>query len=181
LQYFRIIDALITDFRDIDSSLPVLVTATDSEAGDYRHLSKLPNLIHAYIQGNHTVSTLIELHDLAWPVIQQEVSLKQATEVIGEFHEREGIRKSSRHLRDIIEAAEMGRIKTLLVGMTKRTTDTVNDAIHAAAPILTFATQYDHDHVTELVKMVLAQGGTILGINRELLPAKVTVAAIYRY
>jgi hypothetical protein len=75
----------------------------------------------------------------------------------------------------------MGRIKTLLVGMTKRTTDTVSDAIHAAEPILTFAKQYDRDHIAQLVKLVLAQGGTILGINYELLPAKVTVAAIYRY
>jgi hypothetical protein len=65
--------------------------------------------------------------------------------------------------------------------MTKKTTDTVNDAIHAAAPILTFAQQYDRDHIAQLVKIVLAQGGTILGINNELLPAKVTVAAIYRY
>jgi hypothetical protein len=181
LQYFRIIDTMIADARDIDSTLPVVIAATDSEAGDYRHLSKLPNLIHSYIQGNHTISTLTELHDLAWPIVQNEVCLKQATEVLEQFHEKEGLEKSSRHLRDIVEAAKMGRIKTLLVGMTKKTTDTVNDAIHAAAPILTFAQQYDRDHIAQLVKIVLAQGGTILGINNELLPAKVTVAAIYRY
>lgn len=181
LQYFRIIDAMIADSKEINSTLPLLVAATDSEAGDYRHMSKLPNLIHTYVQGNHTVSTLAELHELAWPVIQTEVSLKQATEMVEEFHEREGIKKSSRHLRDIMEAAKMGRIKTLMVGMTKKTTDTVSDAIHAAVPILTFANHYDRDHIAQLVKIVLAQGGTILGINRELLPAKVTVAAIYRY
>ena len=181
LQYFRIIDSMIADSSSIDDSLPILVAATDSEAGDYRHLSKLPNLIHTYIQGNHTQSTLPDLHALAWPVIQTEVSLKQATEMIEEFNEGEGIKKSSRHLRDIMEAAKMGRIKTLLVGMTRKTTDTVSDAIHSAAPILTFAKQYDHDNIAQLVKIVLAQGGTILGINNELLPAKVTVAAIYRY
>lgn len=181
LQYFRIIDSMIADARDIDSSLPLLIAATDSEAGDYRHLSKLPNVVHTYIQGNHTSSILSDLHELSWPIIQKEVSLKQATKVVNEFHEREGIKKSSRHLRDIMEAAKMGRIKTLLVGMTKKTTDTVSDAIHAAVPVLTFAKQYDHDHITELVKIVLAQGGTILGISNELLPAKVTVAAIYRY
>ncbi|HEX7484422.1 MAG TPA: hypothetical protein VF281_04720 [Candidatus Saccharimonadales bacterium] len=181
LQYFRIIDAMIADSSSIDSALPVLIAATDSEAGDYRRLSKLPSLIHTYIQGNHTNSTLADLHALAWPIIQTEVTLKQATATMEEFHEGEGIKKSSRHLRDIVEAAKMGRIKTLLVGMTKKTTDTVSDAIHAAVPILTFAKQYDNDHITQLVRIVLAQGGTILGINRELLPATVTVAAIYRY
>lgn len=181
LHYLRLIDTMINDSTALDSSLPVLVAATDNEAGDYRHLSKLPSLIHAYIQGNHTQSTLSELHKLAWPIVQTEVSLKQATEMVEEFQEREGIEKSSRHLRDIMEAAKMGRIKTLLVGMTKKTTDTVSDAIHAAAPVLTFAKQYDRDHIAQLVKIVMAQGGTILGINHELLPAKVTVAAIYRY
>jgi hypothetical protein len=181
LQYFRIIDSAIADARDIDTTLPIVIAATDNEAGDYRRLSKLPNLIHTYAQGNHTVSTLTELHNLAWPIVQKEVCLKQATEALEEFREREGLEKSSRQLRDIEEAAKMGRIKTLLVGMTKKTTDTVNDAIHAAAPILTFAKQYDRDHISQLVKIVLAQGGTILGINHELLPAKVTVAAIYRY
>ncbi len=91
------------------------------------------------------------------------------------------MQKSSCNLHDITEAANIGRIKTLLVGMTKKTTSTVSDVVHTAVPILTFAKQYDHDHIADLVKKVLAQGGTILGIGNEMLPAKVTVAAIYRY
>jgi hypothetical protein len=79
------------------------------------------------------------------------------------------------------EAANMGRIKTLLVGITRKTTDTVSDAVHTAVPILTFAKQYEYENVAELVRKVLAQGGSILGVGNEMLPAKVPVAAIYRY
>lgn len=181
LQYFRIIDSMIASAADIDHSLPVLIAGTDSEAGDYRNMSKLPTLIHTYVQGNHANTTLQNLSALAWPIIQTEVINKRAAAAIDQLNEKAGIQKSSYDYKDMTEAASMGRVKTLLVGITRKTTDTVSDAVHTAVPILTFAKQYEYDHVAELVKKVLAQGGNILGVGNEMLPAKVPVAAIYRY
>lgn len=181
LQYFRIIDNMIANDTAIDHSFPVLVAGTDSEAGDYRNMSKLPTLIRTYIQGNHTNSTLQDLWTLAWPIVQTEVVQKRANEAISQLNEKAGLQKSSCDYKDMTEAANMGRIKTLLVGITRRTTDTVSDAVHTAVPILTFAKQHEYENVTELVRKVLAQGGSILGVGNEMLPAKVPVAAIYRY
>jgi hypothetical protein len=181
LQYFRIIDNTIANSNLIDLSLPVVIAGTDSEAGDYRHMSKLPGLIQTYIQGNHTNSTLQDLAALAWPIIQEEVISKRVNEAVNQFNEKAGIQKSSSDYKDMTEAANMGRIKTLLVGITRKTTDTVSDAVNTAVPILTFAKQNEYERVAELVKKVIAQGGTVLGVGNELLPAKVHVAAIYRY
>lgn len=181
LQYFRIIDAMIAESKDVDHHLPVIIAGTDSEAGDYRHMSKLSTLIHEYVQGNHTTTTLPELTTLTWPIIQSEIISKRATAAIDQLNEKVGIQKSSYDYQEMTEAANMGRVKTLLVGITRKTTDTVNDAVQTAVPILTFAKQYEYEHVTELVKKVLAQGGNILGVGNELMPAKVPVAAIYRY
>ncbi|HEV7952170.1 MAG TPA: hypothetical protein VGO98_02245 [Candidatus Saccharimonadales bacterium] len=181
LQYFRIIDNMIAESKNVDSSLPVLIAGTDSEAGDYRHMSKLSALIHAYIPGNYTNSTFQDLSALAWPVIQAEIISKRAIEAVDQLNEKIGIQKSSYDYEELTEAANMGRIKTLLVGITRKTTDTVSDAIQTAVPVLTFTKQYEYDNVTELVKKVLAQGGNILGVGNELLPAKIPVAAIYRY
>jgi hypothetical protein len=181
LYYFRMIDNAIAAAKDIDSSLPVLIAGTDSEVGDYRNISKLPALIRSYIQGNHTNTTLPELNALAWPIVQSEVIGKRTTDMIEQLKEKEGIQKSSYDYKDVSEAASMGRVQTLLVGITRKTTDTVSDAVNHAVPILSFAKQQDYDSIAELVKKVLAQGGTILGVGNELLPAKVPVAAIYRY
>jgi hypothetical protein len=181
LQYFRIMDNMILDAKEVDSSLPVIIAGTDSEAGDYRHMSKLPGLIQTYVQGNHTNSTLQDLSALAWPIIQSEIISKRAIAAVDQLNEKVGIQKSSYDYKDMKEAADMGRIKTLLVGITRKTTDTVSDAMQTAVPILTFAKQYEYEHVAELVKKVLAQGGNILGVGNELMPAKVPVAAIYRY
>jgi len=181
LQYFRIIDNLIANNAAIDHRLPVVIAGTDSEVGDYRNMSKLPTLIHPYIQGNHTNSTLQDLWTLAWPIIQSEVVHKRASEAIDQLNEKAGLQKSSCDYKDMTEAANMGRIKTLLVGITRKTTDTVSDAVHTAVPILTFAKQYEYENIAELVRKVLAQGGSILGVGHEMLPSKVPVAAIYRY
>jgi hypothetical protein len=181
LQYFRIIDNMIASSDQIEHSLPVIIAGTDSEAGDYRHMSKLPSLIQTYIQGNHTNTTLQDLATLAWPIIQSEVIGKRAIAAVDQLNEKVGIQKSSCDYKEMTEAANMGRVKTLLVGITRKTTDTVSDAVHTAVPILSFAKHNEYERVAELVKKVLAQGGTILGVGNELLPAKVPVAAIYRY
>lgn len=181
LTYFRIIDSMIANAKDFDSSLPVIIAGTDSEAGDYRNMSKLPALIRSYIQGNHTNTTLPDLVALAWPIIQSEVISKRAIEAVDQLNEKVGIQKSSYDYKDVTEAANMGRVQTLLVGITRKTTDTVSDAVNTAVPILSFAKNQDYERVAELVKKVLAQGGTILGVGNELLPAKVPIAAIYRY
>lgn len=181
LQYFRIIDAMIVDSKEVDHTMPVLIAGTDSEAGDYRNMSKLPALVHAYVQGNHTNSTFQDIAARAWPIIQSEVIGRRAAEAVDQLNEKVGIKKSSYDYKDMTEAANMGRIKTLLVGITRKTTDTVSDAVQTAVPIMTFAKQYEYEHIAELVKKVLAQGGNVLGVGNELLPAKVPVAAIYRY
>lgn len=181
LHYFRIIESMITDSKEIDGTLPILIAGTDSEAGDFRNMSKLPTLIHSYVQGNHTNSTLQDLATLAWPIIQSEIISRRAIEAVDQLNEKIGVQKSSYDYKELTEAASMGRIKTLLVGITRKTTDTVSDAVQTAVPIITFAKQYEYENTAELVKKVIAQGGNILGVGNELLPAKVPVAAIYRY
>jgi hypothetical protein len=181
LQYFRIIDNMIATSKEVDSAMPVIIAGTDSEVGDYRHMSKLANLIQNYVQGNHTTTTLQDLAVRAWPIVQSEIIAKRAVEAVDQLNEKVGIQQSSYDYKDMTEAADMGRVKTLLVGITRKTTDTVSDAVQTAVPILTFAKLYEYEHIAELVKKVLAQGGTILGVGNELMPAKVPVAAIYRY
>jgi hypothetical protein len=181
LYYFRTIDNAIISAKNIDNTLPVVIAGTDSEVGDYRNVSKLSGLIHSYVSGNQTTATIPELSALAWPIIQSEVIAKRATDAIEQLQEKEGIQKSSYDYKDVAEAASMGRVQTLLVGITRKTTDTVSDAVHSAVPILSFAKQQEYDTIADLVKKVLAQGGNILGVGNEMLPAKVPVAAIYRY
>ncbi|HET8883956.1 MAG TPA: hypothetical protein VFM68_00615 [Candidatus Saccharimonadales bacterium] len=181
LQYFRIIDGIIADSAVIDQTLPVLIAGTDSEAGDYKNISKLPTLLSTYLQGNHTTTPLQGLHAQAWQIIHNEVVNKKTATAVEQFQELRGVEKSSRDIQHITESADAGRIGTLLVTMLRMTTDSVSDTVHTAVPIITFTENYEHGHIIELVQKVAAQGGRILGLNYDSMPEKVPVAAIYRY
>lgn len=181
MYYFRMIDDMIARADNVDQSLPILIAGTDNEAGDYRNLSKLPTLVRRYLPGNHSNTTLQDLSALAWPIIQSEVIDERAATIMDELRENVGIQKSSYDYKDVDKAADMGRVKTLLVGITRKTTDTVSDAIHGAVPILTFAKDHEYEYISELVKKVRAQGGNVLSVGYDMLPARVPIAAIYRY
>ncbi|MET0980093.1 MAG: hypothetical protein ABWX90_02455, partial [Candidatus Saccharimonadales bacterium] len=172
LQYFRIIERMIMNNAEIDHTWPVLIAATDSEAGDYRTMSKLPTLVHSYLPGNHSNTTLPQLSALAWTIIQSDIINKRTADMMDQLNEKAGVQKSSYDYKDMTEAANTGRVKTLLVGITRKTTDTVSDAVHSAVPILSFAKQPDYERIAELVKKVIAQGGNVLGVGNEMLPAK---------
>ena len=181
LQYFRIIDHKIADSSLVDTKLPILVAGTDNEAGDYRNLTKLPHVIHPYIQGNHSMTASQDLHALAWPIIQEEVIEKNVATAIEQCNELKGVQKASHDLHDITEAAKMGRVDTLLISLIRKTNDSVSDAIKSSVPILTFAKDSDDNALAKLAHTVFAQGGKILGAQTEMRPSRVKVAAIYRY
>jgi hypothetical protein len=181
LQYFRILDAIIADSPLVDNTLPVLVAATDSEAGDYRRLSKLNGLIQPYLKGNHTGDSPQVLHALAWPLIQQEIVHQRTQAMIERYNELQGIDKSSNDIEAIGVAADSGRIATLVVGMIRYTTDTVRDKVDSAVPVITFVKHQSAELLEQLARKVRAKGGKIVGVNYSLTPEKVPVAAIYRY
>lgn len=181
LQYFRIIDKTIADSSEVDTACPILIAGTDSEAGDYRNLTKLPNVIHPYVQGNHGATPLQDLHALAWPIVQNEVAEKKVSNALEQCNELQGIQKASNDLKDITEAANMGRVDTLLIGLLRKTHDSVTDAVKNSVPILTFSDSNEDGTIAKLAQKVFTQGGKVLGSPMGMLPDKVKVAAIYRY
>lgn len=181
LQYFRILDNLIATSPSIDHTLPIIIAGTDSEAGDYRRISKLPNLIQHYLKGNHTTDRPQQLHSLAWPVVQQEIVYVRTQNMIERYNELQGADKSSNDIEAIEAAADNGRIATLVVGMIRYTTDTVRDKVDTAVPVITFVKDQSAELLERVARKVRAQGGKIIGVNNTLTPEKVPVAAIYRY
>ena len=181
LQYFRIIDNMIITSRDYDSSLPIIIAGTDNEAGDFCKLTKMNHVVTEHIQGNHSATALRELHDMAWPLICKHVTEERAKSTVQRYQESIAASKSSDDQQAIDEAARQGRVDTLFVRMIRRTRDSISDAVHHESPILTFGSGSEQAHIAQLVRNVFNQGGKILGLEPDLMPAKVPVAAIYRY
>jgi hypothetical protein len=181
LKYLRIIDDKIINSPLIDRKVPLLVAATESEASDFKHISNYPSLITEYVAGNHTLTPLQELHELSWEVIANVVVGVKVAGLIERFNEDKGRQKASSDLAEIAEAVTAGRVDTLLLGIVEKTNDSVSDAGEIKTPLLRLTTDYATSHMCELVQDVVAQGGSIVGVDPEALATPSMVAALYRY
>lgn len=177
LQYFRILDALIADLPGRESNRSLLLAATDNDAGDYKNLSKLP-VLETYVQGNHTATPLQELHALAWPQVRDETGGDRQSALLEKLQELQGTGKASSDMKDMVLAAEEGRIGALLVGMLEMTADSVRDSTEGEVPVLCFP---DDGTLLQLARQTFQHGGEVVGLERTAMPGGALAAAVYRY
>lgn len=180
LMYFRILDHMIMASKEFDSSAPVVIAATQSEAADFRSLSKIPRLLETYIAGNHTNTQLHELHAQAWRAISRDVLGQKTSAAIAQFNELKGIQRGSSDPEEILQAAKAGRVDTLLVGLLETTNDSVEDGAHTKEWIIRLNNDY-RSRIASLVNAIKAQGGKIIGVDTTVLATPTHVAAVYRY
>jgi hypothetical protein len=180
LMYFRMLEHLIMSSEDFDANIPMVIAATQSEASDFKNLSKIPYLLGAYIPGNHANTQLHELHMLAWDTVVKEVLDTKISEAVEHFEELKGIQKASSDPDEIMQAAKAGRVDTLLVGMLETSNDSVEDGANTNGLIIRFNHEY-RTRIAELVSAIKAQGGKIIGVDTSALTTPMRIAAVYRY
>jgi len=181
MKYLRIIDHILVTSDKVDKKVPLVLAATESEASDFKHASNYPQLLNAFVQGNHTGTSTHELHQLVWPVVAQETVLAQQQALIDRFNEDKGRQKASSDLAEIHEAAKMGKVDTLVLGIVETTNDSVSDVERVAAPLIRLQNEYATSNMCELAQEVIAQGGSIIGADPELVATPTRLAALYRY
>lgn len=180
LMYFRILDNLILKAKGVDASAPFILAATQSEATDFKSLSKIPRLLETYISGNHSNTPLHKLHAKAWDTISKGILGQKASAVIGRFNEMKGLQKASSDPDEILQAAKAGRVETLLVGLFETTRDSIEDGTHTKEWVIRLNQHY-RSRIAELVSAIKAQGGKIIGVDSSILATPTHVAAVYRY
>lgn len=180
LMYFRIIDNLIMKSKAIDMSFPFLIAATDSEAADYRSLSKLPFILDKHLSGNRTKDDIGLLHELSYELVTEELLMKHMDALAERYETAAGASKISDNLSDIEIAAHEGRVDTLLLSTTQSTTDSISNSDNSSI-VRMLGNIKEKGKLLPLIAEVIKNGGTIDIYHRQLLPARVTVAALYRY
>lgn len=180
IQYFRILDDLIMKAKGVDQSLPVLLAATDNEAGDFIAHTQNRNLMEVFVPGNFTKATPRELHEAGWEVIEREIITTRLEKLVNRYGEMIGAQKASTDLADIKAAAEAGRVECLLLPLLDRTNDSVSDSTQESY-LIRFIDEYREGEYRELVHLVLSQGGGVTAMTRDAMPDGALVGAIYRY
>jgi hypothetical protein len=181
LKYLRILDNMIMKSKHIDATQPIIIAATDNEASAFRGVSNLPNLIQESVSGNHTSTTLQELHGLTWNLVEQHIIREKQRTLLEQFNELKGMQKGSSDPAEITTAASTGRVGTLLVGIVPITNDSISDTNNTNTPLIRLDGKYEDLSIRQHIESVVAQGGEIVGIDPDVLETPSLLGAIYRY
>jgi len=181
MKYLRIIDHLLMTSPQMDTSLPLVLAATDNEASDFKHAANYPTLLEQFVAGNHTLTPSHELHELSWKIVADQTVHAKTKELIETFNENKGRQKASSDLAEIHEAAKIGKVDTLILGIVETTNDSVSDVERFSAPLIRLQDGYLSSNMCVLAQEVVSQGGTIVGADPELVATPTSLAALYRY
>ncbi|MBC7746711.1 hypothetical protein H7Y40_01880 [Pedobacter sp.] len=184
LKFFRMVDEMILDSKDFDPTLPLLIAGTSAEIAEYRDISKHDRILSSHIDGNQTKTQLSILHAATWPVIEWEVKRAKRHTLIERFNDLVGSKKASYDIDDIRDAAEIGRVDTLLVGNRKTTHDTINKTSpdsHTMYSKIMFPPTYDEQRVNDCAMTVVRHSGNVVGMDEAEMPGRSIMAALYRY
>jgi hypothetical protein len=179
-RFFRMVDHII--MQKADRSLPLILAGIDAETVEYRTLSKYPTILTGVMSGNYEHGKLDEMFEAATAIVRRELVSPKHQQVI-EDYQRMHATTADRTAHDstaIREAAEQGRVGTLLLGMSRFTTDTVRDSDEAVTRI-TFPDGSFRDAVNNLALAVHNTSGEVIVLDESKMPGASQVAAIYRY
>lgn len=177
LRYFRILDGIIC--KRGDTSLPLILAGTDSEVAEYRSCSRHPQLLNRHIDGHFTVKDASALHEKSMEIIQKELVAASHKQALAEYEQLYGSLTADQ-MSELKDAAEKGRVKTLLVAMSRETRDTVRDTM-AQVRKLVFPDDKVSQAVDYIAQQVVRQSGNIVNLTQAEMPRGKLILAINRY
>ncbi len=179
-QYLRILDAMMN--KHIDTSLPLILAGVEAEVSEFKSLSKHGNILKAFARGNFTESNTAELHHQTQAILHEEVIEIRHQKAIEDFERLQGEDpdRATTQFANIKDAAESGRAGTLLLALTRKTTDTVRDNTEQVMKII-----FPADKISQAIDYIAQQawrnGSKILNIIESKAPGRALVAATMRY
>ncbi|MGH2749919.1 MAG: hypothetical protein ACRDK3_03460 [Actinomycetota bacterium] len=112
--YLRQVDgALQTRLHDLGSP-PLILAGVDYVTAIYRGVTKYPAVVSPAVEGNPDDLRPDELHSRARELLHRRWSAK-VNDARSRFNELAARGLATAHLRDVVDAADMGRVDTLLV------------------------------------------------------------------
>lgn len=178
-KFFRAVDRAVTEHHSKPSGLPLLLAALPEHQALLRRISHNPVLLTEGITSSPQSLSAAALRERAWTAI--EPALLERLDVLRDDYGRErGRGLGSDDLAQIAEATVAGRVRTLLLqdDLLQGGRLHPGDGRIVAAPLDDPQTD---DVLDDLAEAVLRQGGEVLVVPPERMPAASGIAAVYRY
>ena len=158
---------------------PLVFAGVDYIFAMYREANSWPHLLQASINGNPDLMAAEDLQVLAWPVVEPWFR-KEQEEAGVRYQQSIGTGLASNNLEEIMPAAHHGRVGYLFVEVGQEKWGTFNSQTNKAV-LHAGAKTGDEDLIDLAAVQTLGGGGKVYAINREKMPDKESVAALFRY
>lgn len=178
-KYFKYVDAYVLEHYSKAMKLPLILVSLSEHFPLFKEISKNPYLHEESITKSIDSMDLKEIQIQSQKIIET-IRTKRIQEMAESFSNAEADALGDTDLKAIVFAAFESRVETLLIeedkivpGKIDHNTGSVNYGdIHSP----------DHDDVLDdLAEMVIVNGGTVLVLEKDMMPSTTGIAAIYRY
>lgn len=158
---------------------PLILAGVDEAVAVYRKVNHYNRLMEQSISGSPDLKSDEEIKDEGWGVIKSYF-LKEMYQDMDRYSDLIGSDKQSNNLSQIVEAAYYGKIDSLFLSIGKQSWgwfDQEKDTVHHSSKMK----NGEHDLINAAAIKTITQGGNVYALDKEDMPHKSTVAAIFRY
>jgi hypothetical protein len=179
-RFFRTVADVVKKNYSTPGGLPLVLAALPEHHDRFQKVNENPLVLPTGIKINAQSVSPKKLAQLAWEVMQP-VYLQKLADGVGKYNQAKANGLGSDSIDDVIEAAESGRVGTLLIEegriiakrLRNKTTGTF-EAMDLTQPKL-------DDLLDDIGELVNKLGGKVLIIPQNRMPSKTGLAAIFRY
>ncbi len=173
--------AVSTGLREVlaGQTAPMVLVGLDQLVAAYRDVNSYEHVVDEVIDHHPDELSPDELHQMAWPVIEQQLRQKRET-VIEHFHELNGTGRVSSDLAAVSAAAGEGRVETLFVQADPWCWEGVSDDPEPVVQLGVDERYADCEQLDAAAVATLNNGGQVYATSQTVAPGS-DLAAIFRY
>ena len=177
MRYFQRVDRVVCQALR-EEQAPLVVAGVDYLTPIYESVNHYPRLVHANVSGNPATWSDTQLREQGWQAVEPELNRAQQ-QAIAAYHKSVGSGQSSDDVREVVLAAEQGRVDKLFVARDRQTwghVDTELLAVHVSPA----ESRQGEDLLDRAAVQTLAHGGEVYAVEQ--VPGeKSPIAALFRY
>lgn len=163
----------------IGQDAPMVLVGLEHLVTTYRDVNSYGHLVEQDVDRNPDELSADELHELAWPVIEQQLRAERGR-FVAQFQELSGTGRTSTDLAEVAEAATQGRVETLFVQTDPWCWESVTDEPTPIAHLGADERYAACEQVDAAAMATSRNGGRVFATSQSV-ALDSEVAAIFRY
>ena len=179
-RFFNIIAKTIHENYSKPTGWPLILAALPEHHSLFQKLSKNPLLLQKGINVNPASISTAKLIKLAWEVLEP-VYLQKLKDLVEKFEQAKANNSGSDNVKEIVEAAEAGRVDTVLIEKDRVIAERIRNKNTGTFKQADLTQPKLDDLLDDIGELVTKMGGKVMFIPSEKMPAKTGIAALYRY